>query len=399
MTSAHHHSTADNPFGEFVLYGWAGSFFASKTRSYLRKAQVPFREVTIGHPHFTSVVQPHIERPIVPVIQTREGVIVQDSNEISDFVLANGLGKRPLISSTPVQAMAARILELLFSETLGRIAFSTRWSHYHDQEAYVREVFGSTHGYGAGKDEAGRQFVADLARDAIFSILEGYGIEHRTLKLIEQIYRDLLDCLNAHLAAHPYLFGNAESIADCALNGALAPHLARDPYPAMTMRQRAPRVLRYTERMCQRDPDFPEYVDAEPGVFFPDDGLPETLKPIITLMGRDGIPEITAAVEAFDKWAADADRQPGKPVVPSRLIRSVAPIEFKVRGMTMRSIAQPNTVWALARVQKAFDALTSEQQESVRSALAPLGVMRLLDLRTQFPLERRQHTEVWAEAA
>ncbi|MEO0698874.1 MAG: glutathione S-transferase family protein [Pseudomonadota bacterium] len=399
MTQADHHSIADNPFGEFVLYGWAGSFFASKTRSYLRKAQVPFREVTIGHPHFTSVVQPFLERPIVPVIQTREGVIVQDSNEISDYVLAHGLGERSLIPPTPVQAMAARVLEFLFSETLARIAFSTRWSHYHDQEAYVREVFGSTHGYGTDKDEAGRNFVADLARDAIFAVLEGFGIEPRTLKLIEQQYRDLLDLLNAHFAVHPYLFGAGESIADCALNGALAPHLSRDPYPGMTMRQRAPRVLRYAERMSQRDPDFPEYVDAQAGELVAEDALPETLKPIIALMVRDGLPEIKAAVEAFDEWASTAEREPGKPILPSRAIRMVARTDFHVRSIPMRSIAQPNTIWALGRVHKAFDALTNEEQESVRKTLAPLGVTELLDLRTRFALERRQHAEVWAEAA
>ena len=164
----------------------------------------------------------------------------------------------------------------------------------------------------------------------------------------------------------------------------------------MIMRERAPRVLRYAERMAQRDHDMPEYFDREPGTFVPDDNLPETLKPIITLAAQEYIPELKAAAEQFDQWAETQDIVPGKPLLPFKVERSMGKIEFRMRGIKAHSISQTNTMWALQRVHDAFDALAEEDQKAVRSALMPLGAAELLKTRPKNRLARKQYTEVWA---
>ncbi|MEO1662695.1 MAG: glutathione S-transferase family protein [Pseudomonadota bacterium] len=397
MTNENTYTTANNPFGEFVFYGWAGSFYASKTRSYLRKAQVPFREIAMGHPHYATVVQPVIERPVVPVIQTVDGVIVQDSNDIADYVTAHNLAGRNLVPVTPVQQITAHILDFMFSEMLARFALFTRWGHYHTQEHFVRDTFGaSIVGFGAHADSASRKFVADTVRNSALNILSSFGIEQSTHQLIEQQYRDFLDLLSAHFQVYPYLFGFAESVADCALNGSLYPHLARDPYPGMIMRERAPQVLRYAERMCQHDFDMPEYVDAEPGRFVESDALPETLKAIVSFMAIEYLPELKAAFAVFEDWASQQERVPGTPLLPVKVARSVGRTEFSVRGVKMRCIAQTNTFWSLQRVHDAFDLLPQSDQETVRKAMQSMGASEILNLRPAHRLARHQYAEVWA---
>ena len=396
MTDTDIYTVEDNPFGELVFFGWVCSFYSGKTRAYLRKAQVPYREIAIGHPHYTMKIAPPVGRPIVPIIQTREGVIVQDSTEIVDYIAANGLGERTLMPGTPLQDITALILDFIFSEYLARFNLYTRWVHYHKQESFIREQFGSSFGYTEHYGQAERDMLANMTRDRALQIIKLFGISHETHHLIDQQYRDLLDLLNAHFLHHPYLFGAAESVADCALEGALQPHLSRDPYPGMIMRERAPRVLRYAERMAQRDHDMPEYFDREPGTFVPDDNLPETLKPIITLAAQEYIPELKAAAEQFDQWAETQDIVPGKPLLPFKIERSMGKIEFRMRGIKAHSISQTNTMWALQRVHDAFDALAEEDQKAVRSALIPLGAAELLKIRPKNRLARKQYTEVWA---
>lgn len=396
MTDTEKYTVDNNPFNEFVLFGWVCSFYSGKTRAYLRKAQVPFREVTVGHPHFGMKIVPPVGRQVVPVIQSREGVIVQDSNEIADFIQANNLGERTLIPPSPVQNITARALEFMVSELFARINLHTRWSHYPEQESFIREQFGSMFGYGSHGDQATRDALADMIRDRATQILPFFGITEDTYQIVDDLYNDVLDALQAHFAEYPYLFGGTETVADCALQGGFQPHLSRDPYPGMIMRHRAPRVLRYSERMAQRDHDMPEYIDVEPGSYIADDALPTTLETLIGVIGKDFLPELKAARAQFDKWADDADIVPGNPLLPEKISRSMGEIEFSVRGKKVYGIAQTNTFWALQRVHDAFDALPEDDQSKVRAKFSALEIEELLDTRPKHRLERRQYTEVWA---
>ena len=86
----------------------------------------------------------------------------------------------------------------------------------------------------------------------------------------KRTWRELLARLDAHLASHAYLLGSRMSLADCSLMGPFYAHLYLDAVPGRLLRERAPRVCHWIERMNHPDP-------AEPGEWLTEDELPETL--------------------------------------------------------------------------------------------------------------------------
>jgi len=63
-------------------------------------------------------------------------------------------------------------------------------------------------------------------------------------------------------------------------------HPARDPYPSKLMKNRAPHVFRWTERMNQAGFTDGEFPDPAPD-FLPNDELPETLEPVLRYFFTD----------------------------------------------------------------------------------------------------------------
>ena len=71
----------------------------------------------------------------------------------------------------------------------------------------------------------------------------------------------MLDALDVHFQHYPYLLGGLPSIADFGSMAPLFAHLGRDPVPSSLMKNRAPNVHRWTERMnlpAIADGEFPE---------------------------------------------------------------------------------------------------------------------------------------------
>jgi len=67
-----------------TLYGVKISMFTGKVRSYLIKQGIAFEEVAPVNAHFQSVVLPQLGRRIIPVIETSDGTLIQDTSDIID---------------------------------------------------------------------------------------------------------------------------------------------------------------------------------------------------------------------------------------------------------------------------------------------------------------------------
>ena len=65
-----------------TLYGSPPSLYSGKARSYLRKAGIEFEERLHSHPDYSARILPAISRFVIPVLETPEGEIVQDTTEI-----------------------------------------------------------------------------------------------------------------------------------------------------------------------------------------------------------------------------------------------------------------------------------------------------------------------------
>jgi len=75
------------------------------------------------------------------------------------------------------------------------------------------------------------------------------GITEETRGCIEHSYEAFLDEFSAHLQQHKFLLGGRPCLADFAFYGPLYAHLYRDPASGEVMKSRAPKVVKWVERL------------------------------------------------------------------------------------------------------------------------------------------------------
>ena len=83
-----------------------------------------------------------------------------------------------------------------------------------------------------------------------------WGAVPETFKIIEELYLELLEHLNAHFADQPYLLGGKPSIGDFGMIAPFYGHLGRDPKPLSLMQEKAIRLFRWVERMNRPEPTW-----------------------------------------------------------------------------------------------------------------------------------------------
>jgi glutathione S-transferase len=248
-TNMTHDSNASKPVvteEALTLWGTPHSLYTGKVRSYLIKKGLPFREMFPHHPRFGTEVVPAVRLVVVPIVETPDGQFYQDTSDII-AELERRHPQTPVVPSTPVQRVVARLLDGYGSECLLPAAMHYRWSYRAEQEHFLQAEFGRALHFGPDREarlQAGAQFMAYFN-----SFLPGLGVLPETIPAIEAAYEELLNLLDIHFQHHPYLLGGRPCIADFGFMAPLFAHLGRDPVPAALMMKRAPNVFRWTERM------------------------------------------------------------------------------------------------------------------------------------------------------
>jgi glutathione S-transferase len=378
------------------LFGAPVGLYTGKVRCFLRKQGIAYVEKLPTDRTFRKVVLPAIGRFMNPVILTADGVVVQDTADILDFLASTGRAKTEFRARSPKQKLVALALDLFGGEGLVRPAMHYRWNFLAENESFLRHEFGLAY-RAIGMDAAtqGQQL------DAFLGYLQGHlpnlGITPETVPAIEEAYRDLLGALDAHFRVHPYALGGRPTLADYGLIAPLWAHLGRDPYPSMQMKREAPSVFRWTERMNACDDDMPEF----PGYaadLLPNDEVPETVMPVLALMARDFLPELRASVAATDAWLAEhPDLAAGTPCTASPSDRGFARASFALRGATVTATMPVYTLCMLQRVTDAFAALDADAKGEVERLFDRAGLASLLTLSAARRVERRSHLEVWGD--
>ncbi len=378
----------------YVLYGMPGSLYTGKVRAYLRKQDLQVEERTAGDPRFRAEVIPVIGRWIIPVLQSPQGKLVQDGADIIDFIEHQGQARLSAYPGTPLHRVVSHIFELFGGEGLLRAAMHYRWNFDDTNLEFLRDDFGAALAL-PGASAQDRAAVFEKSSAAMRKATMAFGVTPSTAPLVEASYLDFLARFNAHLADSPYLLGGRPSLGDYALIAPLFAHLGRDPYPALLMKQRAPRVWRWVERMNSSEQGAGEYHD--PGEdLFQDDALPETLLPMLRFVAEDYLKEIQAHVAFANGWLRARPQMPaGSNGLDKPGARAIGMAAFEWRGATINSVVMPYRFYLLQRVQDAFAALRPAPQARVRAALAGVGLAALLDLKTLRRVERRGHLEVW----
>lgn len=376
------------------FYGCPPSMFAGKVRSFLRKNGISYVERLPADGHYQSVVVPALGRIWLPVIETPDGRIVQDTTEIIDFLEAE-YGCETCYPQTPRQRIIALIMEFFGDEGLLRAVMHYRWNFLDQQGDFIREEFGSFMAPGASLEDQLK--FAEIPMSQMSAYLPALGITAETIPQIEDSYAELLAALNAHLRQTPYLLGGRPSIGDYGMIAAFHAHLGRDPVPAFQMKRTATRVARWVERMSASDADVPEFADM-PAAFLADDAIPETLEPVLRLVAKDHLPVILSTVAAVNGWLDANPVEEGAPIVPKGTRKALASHAPEVRGVAARQGVRHYQIWMLQRIQDAYDALSATDRVPVDALLDRVGLWPLLTARCTRRIERRDYVEIWGRA-
>jgi glutathione S-transferase len=349
----------------FRLYSSEISYFSGKVRPALRYKRLPFVDLLATAEAYRTVIRPRTGFSFIPIVITPDDEALQDTSDILDE-LERRYPDPPLYPRTPLQRVVAYLWELYADEFLILPALHYRWS-FPESEAKARADFAATNG-----DPA----LAGRFADGVKGFIAMGGVLPETIPALEAHTAELLADLEAHLAEHAYLLGGRPSLADLALLGPLYAHLYLDAVPARLLRERAPRVCHWIERMNHPDPDGT-------GDWLAEDALAATMRPMLERIGRDAIPILLDTVRAVDAWAASQDAAWDEPP------RAVGMHRTALRGATFERYTSPYTLWMTQRPRNAYDALGPSERVSVDRALAGTGCEALFAARPAVRLAKR----------
>lgn len=391
--STDYHVDTGNPL---TLWCTPHSLYSGKVRSYLIKKGLPFRELLPPHPRFGAQVIPAVRQFVVPILETTDGQFIQDSTVIIEE-LERRFPERPMVPTTPVQRVVASLLGGFGSEGLLSVAMHYRWSYRAEQEHFLQAEFGRAAHH--GPDRAERLAAGATLMDYFNGFLPNLGVSPETAPAFEASFEELLDALDIHFQSFPYLLGGLPSNADFGLMAPLFAHLARDPVPATLMKNIAPNVYRWTERMnlpAIEDGEFPEQANE----WFPEDSIPATLEPVIRLMFQDWGVQLQADADFVNSWLkANPDVTRGRLASADgqrRVHPALGEISYAWRGVTVKRASAPHGLWHFERGAKLARELEGEAKARFDGLAQRLGGTAVMGIRTARALEREDDALVFA---
>ena len=276
-------------------WGWPSSPFSVKTLSYMRFKGLDFRDEVPHLGPMATRIRATVGRTVLPVVITPNDTLLQDSSVIIDHI-EQVEPEPPAWPTTPVQRLAAHLLELYADEWVIILAMQTRWTL--DNADFIVADFGRSAAPwlpGIGQRVIGRRLARTMA-----AYLPKLGVTAETMPAIDAWGSQLLDALEAHLRAHRFLLGDAPCVADFALVGPLHAHLQRDPASAHLIAARGP-IVEWIARVRA----------GERGTaLMADDQVPPTLDAVLAACFRDQLPFLADASAALTRWReANPDRR------------------------------------------------------------------------------------------
>jgi glutathione S-transferase len=365
-----------------ILWGAPGSLYAGKSRSYLIKKGLDYQEMFPSNPRYGEEVLPLVGHFAVPVTELTDGTLIQDSTD--QILHFERTAPEPrMIPESQLQNAVAWLLGCFCSESMWKLGLHYRWTYLEHQRPFVEALFGRA--ISMAKSTAERNAAAAPVIANFSGKLPEIGVTEETIPAIEASYEALLDLLTEHFFHYPYLMGGRPSLPDFGLIAPFFAHLARDPYPSTHMKNRAPNVYRWTERMFLSGFADGEYPGLTPD-FLPNDALPETLIPVIAYFFEDFSAEFIGMVQSYNRWCDERqDGESGTPVQDPEEAGTTHPslgwFEFECRGVRHRRRDSIDIVYHLQRVFDVVDKLEGAARERWDALIAQTGGSALMDTR------------------
>jgi glutathione S-transferase len=335
------------------LYGSEFSLFTGKVRSYLRKKGINFEEVTSTMSVYKNFIIPRTGVRYIPVIQTENDTVIQDTTVIIDALEA-AYPERSVYPETPNQNLASLLLEVYGDEWLVIPAMHYRWNFPEKNEKFIYQAFGSM------VLPKGPKFIQRFLGKKVGSKFKGFvprlGITKDNIPALEASYEQLLSDLNTHFKEHDYLFGGRPSIGDFGLIGPMYAHLYRDPAPGELMQRIAPEVCKWVERMISSE--IPK------GEFLANDEIPATLNPVLQRMASEHLPVLLDTDARLSEWRKDNAEA-------KEVERFIGMHKFTVEEVEGERAVLPFSLWMFRRPVDFYESL--EDKSAVDEMLARAG--------------------------
>ena len=357
----------------YTLYGSSISLYTGKVRAYLRYRNIPFIEKAIP----ASVVK-KIGYFMIPVLETPQGDLIQDTTEIIDH-LENNIPGPSVYPDDPVQKLCALLLEVYGDEWLVIPAMHYRWKYNRN---YILEEFGKiTHPEGSAEE---RRYAGEKISAPFQGALPFLGINESSEQAIEAGYEALLIELNTHLTGREYLFGSRPSIADYGLMGPLYAHNYRDPWSGQLMQKLAPNLVRWVDMMNTPAPEsgFFESTESTPPAQL--STLPTSLIPIMTRVFQECIPTMVATGEALADWF---DENPGDKKIP----RSIGTFNVTIGDTLTNRAIFPFNQWMFQRPLNYYHSLKGDPKKAADSFLHSVNGFDYMQVKPAYQLSRKNY--------
>lgn len=357
----------------YRFYGSEISYFSAKARPAFRIKRVHMEEILPTPAAYRQVIRPRTGVAMIPTVVTPDDETWQDTSDIID-ALDRRFPEPPLHAPTPVHRMVGLLIEIYADEFMMLPGLYWRWC-FPDSIAKALADFAAS---------SGDSRTATRFSDAVRGFAPMIGVVPETASVLEAHTRELLAALEAHLAAHPWLLGEAPSLADCALMGPLYGHFYNDAAPSRLLRETAPRTCHWIERMNHPDPETF-------GALVPGDAIPPTLRALLVLAAGDTVPLVLDTVRAFEEWVDTT------PLAGGELPRGVGMHRTVVRGVAVERLTLSYTSWMVQRVGDGYRALDAPARAAVDAAVAGTGWEPLLAYAPRHRVERRPYKLVLAD--
>jgi len=337
---------------------WADvtSPYSTKLLGVFHYRRIPYRWLRVTAEGWFEVLPRLVGMPILPVVLSPDGRVLQDTTPIVDWLedAHRGEDQPSLVPADPSLAFVDALLEDVADEYLPRLSMHTRWGTPEATATLSRRIARQlTWGTGADLDQV-TAFVA--SRQTGFDHHLGLTPDRRA-SLDAQV-REVLQILDAHLPRHGYLLGGRPSRADLAFYGQLRAHWWADPASAPVVEQHGPEVIRWMQDLDelgdprgQRD----ELVRARMGDHAPLDELWPTLAPLLRFAARTWLPM-------------------GRDCGPASVKREKR-YRTRVWGEPLEVSTHHYRAWSFEQVQRAWLRLDDAVQASLEPRLRDTGLL------------------------
>ena len=337
--------------GRYTLWGAEHSLFTRKLQAMLNYLALDY-DFKLKTADAASSVEARLGTHFIPGLETPEGWFIHDTTPIGLMLNAKYPNNR-IVPSSPVQKIAAHLLEDWADEWFGRYAINSRWC-YPDNIEHVAKGFYANR-IGKFSEEGLTASEITAANSMITMVRDNFGLRACVNRgcgpdQSDAVRRDF-DLLMRHAAnhyeQHEFLLGGRASLGDFTFAGLFKAHIEGDPEPRSWIDASAPEMIGHMSRVfdCQ----------SRTGEYFPNDALPDTLAPLFVHM-RDSYHQFLRvsreALAAGEKWC-DVDLGDG-PV--------------KMRSLKYSEVSR-------CHIKNEIEALTPEERASVDVKLGPLGVL------------------------